>query len=362
MSSNDPLGAIVVGTSFGLLTHAEAMRKVGIEVRALVGRNPEQTAERAERAGIPVATTSLTEVLALPDVDLVAITTPPHARAALTLEAIEAGKHIVCEKPFARDREEAERMLDAARSAGIVHVIGHEHRFDTEQATAVKAIRDGAIGEPLMMTHMMELPLFADPNTTVPDWWGDAGEGGGWLGANGVHMIDLARQMMGDFAGVSASLCTLSNHGWTADDTFSLQFRTKKGGSGTIQSSISVDGPPLFATRVFGSEGMLWMEGPKVMVSNASGKAEVEPDGALAHDAGPRRSADVIKTTYDQLCGMADTVGPYTCLYEHVRDRIRGVEPANPAIPATFEDSVAGQKILDAVRRSNAEGAWVEID
>ena len=361
MASNETLGAVVVGTNFGLLTHVEAMRRAGIEVRALVGRDAERTGERAARAGIAVSATSLAEALALPGVDLVAITTPPHSRAQLTLEAIAAGKHVVCEKPFARTISEAEEMLAAARAAGVVHIVGHEHRFDAGQATAVQAVREGVIGEPRMLTHILELPLFASAGTEVPDWWADADQGGGWLGANGIHMVDLARTMLGDFSGVSGTLHTLSDHGWTADDSFSLHFRTKSGASGLIQSSISTVGPPLFATRVAGSRGTLWMEGQRVFVADAEGQRELEPAAALAHDAGSPRPEDVLRTTYDILCGMADTIGPYTCLYETCRDRILGAEPANPTLPATFEDGVAGQRVLDAVRRSDREGGWVDV-
>ena len=71
--SRDNLGAIVVGTGFGILTHARALRAAGFDVVGLVGRDPEKTAERAKGAGIPNALTSLSEALALPGVDVVAV-------------------------------------------------------------------------------------------------------------------------------------------------------------------------------------------------------------------------------------------------------------------------------------------------
>ena len=98
---NDTLGAAVVGTGFGVLTHVRALDAAGIEVRALVGRDPDKTAKRAERFGIEHATTDRREAFARDDVDVVAVTTPPHAHAEAVLDAVGAGKHVLCEKPFA---------------------------------------------------------------------------------------------------------------------------------------------------------------------------------------------------------------------------------------------------------------------
>ena len=75
----------------------------GFDVLALVGRDPEKTAERASMFDVPVACATLADALALPGVDAVTIATPPHTHAELALEAIAAGRHVLCEKPFDRD-------------------------------------------------------------------------------------------------------------------------------------------------------------------------------------------------------------------------------------------------------------------
>ena len=361
MSSKDNFGAIVFGTNFGVNSHVAALRAAGFEVMALIGRDPEKTKTRANWAKIPVALTSLDEAIALPGVDLVSISTPPHTHAEIALAAFAAGKHVVCEKPFARNLAEAQKMLDAAQAAGVVHVIGHEHRFDTTQSLAIQAVREGVIGEPRMFTHLMELPMFADEKTEVPDWWSDASQGGGWLGANGIHMIDVARNLMGEITGVSASLCTLSNHGWTAEDSFSIHFRTASGAGGLIQSSISDMAPPLFTTRVAGTKGSLWVDRPSVFVAAQSGQRELEPGPEFAYANMPPSPNEFVETTYDVLCASANAIAPYTSLYTGVHERMRGNEPSHPTRAATFEDGVIGQRILDAVRRSDREGGWVAI-
>src|SRR5690606_33579427 len=110
MVEHNGLRAVVVGTAFGCLTHVRALGAAGFEVVGLVGRDPAKTAARAERFGIPHPTTSLDDALALPGVDVVTVATPPHTHGPLVLAAAGAGKHVVCEKPFARDLDEAARM------------------------------------------------------------------------------------------------------------------------------------------------------------------------------------------------------------------------------------------------------------
>jgi len=356
------LGAIVVGTGFGILTHVRALRAAGFNIKALVGRNPEKTAERAQGAGIPKGLTSLSEALALPGVDAVAIATPPHTHAAIALEAIDAGKHVVCEKPFAANAAEAQKILDAAEAAGIVHMLGAEFRWATGQALATRSVKNGLIGQPRMTTFVLQLPMLADASTEVPEWWGDASLGGGWLGAHASHVIDHLRHMLGEFSGVSASLSLLSGHDWSADDTYTLHFRTAGGVDGVMQSSIGAAGPPLSCFRIVGSKGTLWMEGDKVFVADKTGQRELDVDDDLENDAPVPPPGELLVSAYDMLHSMGSDLSPYTKLFETFRDRILGVEPASDIEAATFADGVAMQKVLDAIRLSSAEQRWVDID
>src|SRR5580765_5870251 len=141
------IGAVVVGTGFGTRVHVPALRAAGFEVRALVGRDPERTARRAERLGIQHACASLADALALNGVEAVTIAAPPDAHAALAIEACDAGRHVICEKPFALDAREAEAMCAAAARAGVTALVGHEFRWAPDRSLAARAIAGGAIGE-----------------------------------------------------------------------------------------------------------------------------------------------------------------------------------------------------------------------
>ena len=357
---DDALGAAVVGTGFGCLTHARALRAAGFDVRALVGRDPEKTAARARRFDIPHALTSLADALELPGVDAVTVATPPHTHAPLVLEAVAAGRHVLCEKPFARDAAEARRMLKAAEGAGVVHLLGTEFRFATGQALLARVVRDGRIGEPRLATFLLHIPMLADPDAEVPAWWSDAAQGGGWLGAQASHVVDQVRTTLGEFAGVSAGLPQLADHGWTAEDTYTVHFRTDTGVDGIMQST-ACDWGFVFLTRVAGTSGTVWAEGDTVSLADASGTRVVEVPDDLVVGAPDPPPGDLLVTSYDLLHATGLDMGPYTRLMEAFRDLIFGKPVAPDPAPATFADGVAAMAVLDAIRQSAAEGNWVTV-
>lgn len=355
------VGAVVVGTGFGCLTHVRALRAAGFEVHALVGRDPDKTAARAERFEIAHSFTSLADALAVPGVDAVTVATPPHTHAPLVLEAVGAGKHVLCEKPFARDAAEARTLLAAAESAGVVHLVGTEFRFAPGQALLARVVRSGAIGEPRLATFLLHIPLLADPDAEVPVWWGDAAAGGGWLGAQGSHVVDQIRTTLGEFVSVSASLPSVGEHAWSAEDAYLVHFRLRNGCAGLFQSVAGDRGPMLFATRVAGTRGTVWAEGDRVRVAAADGTRDVACPLELAVAAPDPPPPDLLVSAYDLLHSTGIDIGPYTRLAERFRTRIEGAPGMLDPAPATFADGVASMEVLDAIRQSALEGRSVEL-
>jgi predicted dehydrogenase len=350
------VGAAVVGTGFGCLTHVRTLRAAGFDVQALVGRDAEKTSERARRFDVPHACTSLADALALDGVDAVTIATPPHTHAAIARAAIAAGKHVLCEKPFTRDAAEARALLDAAEQAGIVHLLGAEMRFSPGQALLTKVVRDGTIGDARLATFVMHIPLLADPGAEVPDWWSDAAAGGGWLGAHAPHVIDQVRTTVGEIAGVSASLPRIVERGWTAEDSYLVFFRTVDGAAGVIESVAADRGPMLFTTRVVGTRGTAWAEGDRIQVADAEGtRAIAMPDELLVAAPEPP-PPDLLVTAYDLLHSFGVDYGPYVRLCEHFLARIERRTPPPGANAATFADGVANMAVIDAIRASAATG------
>jgi predicted dehydrogenase len=343
-------GAVVIGTGFGSRVHVPALRAAGFEVVALIGRDAERTARRAERLGVAEGTTDLDAVLARDDVHAVSIATPPHTHAGLAIAAARAGKHVLCEKPFALDATEAQAMLDAAEAAAVTHLVGHEFRWATDRATAARALAEGRIGRPRFASFVSYVPLVADPAAKVPRWWFDEDAGGGWLGASGSHVVDQIRSWLGEFTEVSARLDLVSDRTDAAEDSFTVRFRLASGVDGVLQQTAAAWGPLAGMTRVAGTTGTLWIDGDEVWLADADGPHRLPVPDDLALPAPPAESDDPReKFTHLEL-------GPYTRLCEVLLAGVEG-RPVPDAVPVpTFVDGLASMRVLDAIRTSSANG------
>ena len=350
------IGAVVVGTGFGARVHVPALRAAGFEVRALVGRDPERTARRAERLGIGQSFTTPADALAIGGVDAVTIATPPNTHAALAIQVCEAGRHVICEKPFALDGLEAAAMTEAAARAGVTALVGHEFRWAPDRATAARAIADGLIGEPRLATLVQYVPLVADPEAKVPEWWFDEARGGGWLGASGSHIVDQVRTWFGEIASVSATLPTVAARGG-AEDSFAVRARSRSGVEIVMQqTAASWTTGVVSLTIVAGTDGTLEVDGQGVWCSDRSGRRLLETPADLALPPAPDASDDP-RHRYTHL-----EVGPYTRLCEALRAGVEGRDDASRVPVPTFADGLASMRVLDAIRASaSAAGQVIEV-
>jgi len=366
------VGAVVVGTGFGLFTHTRALREAGFAVRAIVGRDRARVAARAAPLGIPLATDSLAEALEDSGIALVTVATPPHAHYPLVMEAIASGRHVVCEKPFARDVAEARAMRDAARAAGVLHMLGAEFRFDSAQALLRRVVQSGAIGAPRHFLRIYHQPGTLTPEEPMAAWWEDAGEGGGFLGAFGSHMFDQIDHMFGPVRRVSGQLQTLvpGRPQRTADDCYSVQFEAGEGVMGTIIAAQESRSGFVMCTKVTGTAGGAWIQSgatygdpEEVWVHDAAGMRQVPMPADLVNPPpSPFPVSELIQTEMDRWHTMGFDVPPYARLFAEMIARIRGEDPAIPERAATFDDAVRGQAVLDAVRRSARSGQWQAVE
>src|SRR6476469_7363717 len=132
----------VIGTGIGT-EHIKAFQQVpGATIAAVCSAQRERAEATARQFDVPLATTDYRDLLG-PDVDAVAITTPPALHRRMTLDAIAAGKHVCCEKPLAATLAEAVEMRDAAEAAGVVHMINHNMRYGASYATMRERIAAG---------------------------------------------------------------------------------------------------------------------------------------------------------------------------------------------------------------------------
>jgi predicted dehydrogenase len=360
------MGAVVVGTNYGVLAHVGALNEAGFEVRALVGRDGAKARDRAEKLGVAHGFGALEPALALPGVDVVSITTPPHTHAELSLAAISAEKHVLCEKPFALDLEEARSVLAAAARAGVIHVMGNEHRFGTTQELLRRVIAAGTVGKPQMALIIRHRPSLVDGSIELPSWWESTAKGGGWLGALGSHIIDQVRSTLGEFESVSGTLEKWSPRpAMTADDTYTIQFRLATGCTGVLHSSCAIPGPAIPTTKIGGSRGAAWVDGDQVWIDAGEGPQVVSEPADLPRVL-PEPPPAEFWPTYARGTGWHISgldLAYFTRLYRRFKAKIEcGADDGQPPL-ATFHDGTACQAVLDAVRRSSAEGGrWVGVE
>ena len=357
---SDDLQAIVVGTSFGGRVHVPALRAAGIEVHALVGRDGARTRERATALGVPLAATTLGDALSDGVATCVTVATPPHAHRSVVIEALEAGCHVLCEKPFAADATEARSMVAAAAAAGTVALVGCEFRWVPDEALARRLIRAGAIGEPRVASFVLQSGIVARGlhGAFNEEWWFSAESGGGMLGAGGIHFIDRFRTWLGDIARVSVVLQVVGDRpADQAEDTYSAMLRFESGALAMMQHSSAVYGAPARLCRVIGSGGSVWLEDGRAWLADARSSGPIEvPDDLLLPDPPP--ASDDPKHAFTQL-----ELPPYTRLAERWRDLIlgRGIDATAPETP-TFDDGLYLQVVLDAMRASSAQGGqWIDV-
>jgi len=349
------ISALVVGTGFGCRVHVPALRAAGFEVVGLVGTNAERLARKAAESQVAAYFTDLDEAISRTGSKLVTVATTPATHAEIALKAIARGCHVLCEKPFAFDAAQGRSLLEAAQRAGIVHMVAHEFRWMPDRALFGRAIAEGLIGEPRFLVVDQFIPFCADLQTRLPKWWFDKTAGGGWLGAGGSHLLDQIRAWLGDFHSLSASLIVVSDRHDVADDTYSLRFRMKNGVEGSMQQSAGAWGPSVTMWRCAGSKGTVWIDSGKVMIADKSGTREVPVPEELTLPP-PPPAADANSSRRLSHFEM----GPFTRLCETLRDGILGKEVRAPVALPTFEDGLASLQVMDAIRRSAAQGGALQ--
>ncbi|RLC68221.1 MAG: gfo/Idh/MocA family oxidoreductase [Chloroflexi bacterium] len=183
--------AAVIGTGFIGPAHVEALRRLGIEVTGIAGSSPERARPKAEALNIPRVYADWRELVADPEVDVVHIATPNHLHYPMTRAAIEAGKHVVCEKPLAMNSQESAQLLRLAEKAGVVHAVNYNIRFYPLCQEARARVARGDLGH----VYIIRGSYLQDWLFYETDWnWRLEPELGGSLRAVadiGTHWMDL---------------------------------------------------------------------------------------------------------------------------------------------------------------------------
>jgi len=185
----------VIGTGNIAMEHLNAYKKnPNVELYALCDINEKILADRAEKFGVTRTYTNCEEMLKLEELDAVSVCTWNAAHAECAIAALNAGKHVLCEKPMAMNGEQARRMKEAADKNGKLLMIGFVRRFGNDAAILSDMIESDEFGE-IYYAKATYLRRHGNPG----GWFGDkARSGGGPLIDLGVHVIDLTRYLLGN--------------------------------------------------------------------------------------------------------------------------------------------------------------------
>lgn len=186
----------IVGAGFGVRAHLPAFTAhPDFEVVALA--SPHHAERIAKERGIPHAFSGCTDLLDGCDVDVVSIAAPPFTHHADVLAALAAGKHVLCEKPFALSVAQAEELLAASQRAGTATALVHEFRW-VPQRLAVKELIENGHLSPLREIEITQLSNRLRADVERPrSWWFERARGGGMAGALLSHLIDGANWLAG---------------------------------------------------------------------------------------------------------------------------------------------------------------------
>ena len=289
------------------------------------------------------------ELARSPDVDLVIVSSTPESHARYAIAALEAGKHVLCEKPMAIDAFEAAQMVAASEQhPDSVAWLDHELRYEPNRRRARELIRSDALGELRHIELSLKPYLRGDGRPQALDapwnWWFDASRGGGILGAVGSHLIDLCRFWCGSEIRYVAGLAetffkqrkdeTGEPQPVTADDFSSCVLQTASGVVATITLSTVAHHGPGHLGQVTGSEGTLLLSGETKLEFGKSG--------------GPLEDVSAPDDLWEQTKPNNMWARSFVRLLREMIHVIRGGTPQGE--PATFRDGWQVQRVLDAVR------------
>ena len=266
------MGVIGLGMGAG---HAAAYQALpDAELTAICDVSEPWLAHCREQWRVPRAFTDAAELLACPEVDAVSVAVPTHLHATVTLAALQAGKHVLVEKPMAAGATEGREMARAARAAGRVLMVSYNQRFGADVQYLKRAIDEGHLGRLYFARAVWRRPLGMLPppvasRPTGPydrNWFNEAVRGGGVALDLGSHVLDLALWLMGFPPVAEVSGCTYAMFGpkWAqaqgatfdADDHTVGFVRFATGASLQVEVSFgSHTDREVIEIELFGSEG-----------------------------------------------------------------------------------------------------------
>ena len=309
----------------------------GHQLIAVTRRDQAAAQQFADKHGAQRAYDNDETLLADPQVNAVYVATPPHLHVRQTIQAAQAGKHILCEKPLALDSGQARRMIDAARANRVTLMVCYYQRFNARHQRIKALVEEGAIGQ--VTAARISFSERFPPQPGV--WHHDPDiSGGGPLMDLGVHCIDLLRYLCGPAQSVAALVDTLVDKSPVAD-TATLLLQLTGGAQAVVTShwtTANHDPERFNRVEIYGTEGTI-VAAPIQAKDSAGALQLITADGVQDFAVGPGGPR------------------PHVALLESFAATVAGGRP-NP-IPA--EEGLAGLAVVEAARESARSGKRIEL-
>ncbi len=350
----------IAGAGFGekYLTGLKAVPEA--DVVGVYSRRAERAEEVAEAFQIPYSTRHFHVLLDLPQLDAVAVVTPNSTHAEFVRAALQARKHVICDKPLALTGEEGDELCRQAERVGVKHVTFVPYRFSPASQAMKQAMAEGQIGRVVKVRATWGVDLRNEPLR----WRFQSKLSGPGVAADlGAHILDLVTWWVGPIRRVLGRCRTLvaerpAEVGGrprpvdVPDECWSLvEFE----GAGVGSVSLSWNEKRDQRIEIEGERGTLVYESPS-MLQWLSGRGPFQPIATLVHHGeGGRR-------TQLPLPNVRDFASPETALaymFREIVSYLKGGEKPEPV--ATFRDGAAALKVIDAMVASNEGGKWLEV-
>ena len=377
------LNAAVVGTGFIGPVHAEALLRAGIHVTGILGSTPEKSIAAAESLGLPRGYASLEEILADDAVDSVHLTSPNRFHYDQALAVINAGKHVLCEKPLAMNSVESRWLVELANQSGVVAGVAYNIRFYPLCHEAAARVAAPDFGDVLHIT-----------GSYVQDWllkesdfnWRVLAEDGGELRAVsdiGTHWLDLVQFISGKkVEAVCADLQTVHSQrqrpiggaktfsGDVSGETEPVSIQTEDAGSILLKFSGGGRGSLHVSQTTAGRKNCLRFEiagGRQALSFNSEQPNSIwvghrdQPgqtllrDPALMHPS----AANISSYPAGHCDGFPDT---FKQLFRSFYGYIQAGDFSAPRPFPTFEDGHREMLLCDAILKSHREQRWIDVE
>ena len=338
---------------------------------SICGRTESKVREAAARYEIKKWFTDWREMIKDPEIQVFDNCGSNDAHADSCIEAARRGLHIVCEKPMARNTEEAKRMLEAAQRAGVRHMCGFNYRFVPAVRLAKELISQGAIGEIYHFRGRYAADRAMDPNIPLRWTFMKPLAGSGALGALGSHLIDLARFLVGEPVSVMALAKTfvkkrkqIGSSEWgevTVDDAVSSLVEFENGALGNLETSRFCPGRKNNQSfEINGSKGSIYFDLEEMNRLRVYLTHEVIPSITGFHDV---MVTEGTHPYFKEWWPTGHTLGWEHTFIHELQHFLGAIVKDTPVEPwgATLEDGYRNVVICDAMLRSAELGRKVEV-